>query len=96
VGGDAVQLNLPSARAQLAMPIARPSHPTLQRRRRRPVLRVFVVTIVFVITAGAVGVAQPSLLEPLCDDYEWLGADTAAAARDYAWTAHDWIYDLLH
>ena len=78
------------------MPIARPSHPTLQRRRRRPVLRVFVVTIVFVITAGAVGVAQPSLLDPLCDDYEWFGADTAAAARDYAWTAHDWIYDLLH
>ncbi len=37
--------------------------------------------------AAAVAVAEPTLLDPLIEDYEWDGAPYAAMARDYAWQA---------
>jgi hypothetical protein len=40
------------------------------------------------MTAASVAIVEPTLLDPLIEDYEWDGAPYAATARDYAWDAH--------
>jgi hypothetical protein len=39
------------------------------------------------MTAAAVAVVEPTLIDPLIDEYDWDGARYAATARDYAWEA---------
>lgn len=46
------------------------------------------------LAAGAV-VAFPAMLDPLCDDYEWFGNDTALVIRDYARDAHTAVVEFV-
>jgi hypothetical protein len=50
--------------------------------------RILGWTIATLLVAAAPAVVEPALLDPLCDDYEWDGAETAAIARDVAREAH--------
>ena len=54
--------------------------------RHRPSLVGTVIgwTIAMLLVAASPAVALPSLLDPVCDDYEWDGAEAAAIVRDYA------------
>jgi hypothetical protein len=72
--------------------IRRPIYPA---RRSRPLLRFVVgVLVTSVLATGAV-VAYPAMLDPLCDNYEWFGADSAHVVRQYARDAHAAIADFI-
>jgi hypothetical protein len=71
------------------------SHPPFPRRRKRIWLRVVVVMFVMSILAAGAVVAFPSLLDPLCDDYEWIGGDIAVTLREQAQLAHDAVINFL-
>jgi hypothetical protein len=80
-------------RAPLAYsPISMPRYPAKRSRwLRRVVLGLFVTSAL----ASVASIAHPALLDPMCDDYEWFGADAASAAREQAQLAHDTICDWL-
>lgn len=66
--------------------VVRRDETTLPILRQRPSLLGAVLgwTIATLLVAAAPAVVEPSLLDPLCDDYEWDGAEAAAIVRDYA------------
>jgi hypothetical protein len=45
-------------------------------------------TVATLVLAVAPVIVEPTLLDPLCDDYEWAGAQYAVIAREIAWDAH--------
>jgi hypothetical protein len=71
------------------------SRPQFPRYRRRWGLRIFVATFMLGLGSTAAVVAHPAMLDPLCDDYEWFGAETTAVLRDHAVNAHDTIADFI-
>lgn len=80
-------------RAPLAYsPISMPRYPA---KRSRWLRRVVIGLLLTSALASVAAIAYPSLLDPMCDDYEWFGADAASAARGQAQLAHDTICDWL-
>ncbi len=66
--------------------VVRRGDTTMPIFRQRPSLLRTVIgwTIATLLVAASPAVVEPSLLDPLCDDYEWDGAEAAAIVRDYA------------
>lgn len=58
-----------------------------ERRSRKLARFVMSLLVIGVLAAGA-AIAYPALLDPLCDDYEWFGADAAHVVRQHARAAH--------
>jgi len=80
------------ARADLQRrPISLPRYP----KRSRKLLRFIIALFVFSTLSAGAAVAYPSLLDPLCDDYEWFGGDATQVVREYARDAHAAIYDFI-
>ena len=74
-------------------PFARPIYPAHRSNR---LLRGFVgLLLTTTLLAGAV-VAYPALLDPLCDDYIWFGADATTIVRDHAREANTVLADLIY
>lgn len=65
-----------------------------ERRSRKLVRFVMGLLVVGVLAAGA-AIAYPALLDPLCDDYEWFGADAAQVVRQHARAAHAVIAQFI-
>ena len=77
-------------------PSRRPvSLPTYPARRPRKLLRFCVGLFVTSLLASGVVVAYPAMLDPLCDDYEWFGAEATHVVREHARNAHDAIAGLV-
>jgi hypothetical protein len=72
------------------------SHPAYPRRRPRKLLRFFVVLFMLGVASTSAVVAYPAMLDPLCDDYEWVGAETATVVREHARNTHEAIADFIH
>lgn len=70
--------------------VASRSETTMPIYRQRPSLLRTVMgwTIATLLVAASPAVVEPSLLDPLCDDYEWNGAEAAAIVRDYAYESN--------
>lgn len=64
------------------------------RRSRKLVRFVVGLFLTTAIAAGAV-VAYPAMLDPLCDDYEWFGADAAGVVREHARDAHSAVSEFI-
>ena len=79
--------------APIPATVRRPVYPVKQSR---PLLRVLAWVLVTTSLAACAAITNPMLLDPLCDDYEWFGADTAQVARQYARDAHDAIASFIH
>lgn len=58
--------------------------PVYPSHRGRTIARIIGVLVGTVVLASAVAIARPSLLDPLCDDLDWFGSNTAIAVRDHA------------
>jgi pSer/pThr/pTyr-binding forkhead associated (FHA) protein len=57
-------------------------------RRPRKLVRGLAAVFVTSLIAACFVIAVPSVLDPLCDDYEWFGAGAADVVRHYAREAH--------
>jgi hypothetical protein len=64
------------------------------RRRSRTLLYCLVGLLVTSVIAVCVVIAVPPVLDPLCDDYEWFGADAASEIRQRAREIRAAIADL--
>jgi pSer/pThr/pTyr-binding forkhead associated (FHA) protein len=64
-------------------------------RRSRMFLRCIVALFVTSVIAACVVVAFPPVLDPLCDDYEWFGAEAAGVVRQLAYDARSTIAELM-
>lgn len=62
-----------------------PVYPT---HRVRTLLRIVGGLVATATFASAIVIAQPSLLDPLCDEIEWFGSGTAVDLRERAWDAN--------
>jgi hypothetical protein len=72
--------------------IRRPIYP---HRRSRTLGRILIGLFVALTLASGTIIAVPSVIDPLCDDYEWFGAEAANVVRHYACDAHNAIYELV-
>ena len=72
---------------------ARPVYPA---RRGRKLLRGFVGLLLKTTLVAGTVVAYPALIDPLCDDYVWFGADAAAVIREHAREANVVLADLIY
>jgi hypothetical protein len=72
--------------------IRRPIYP---HRRSRTLGRILIGLFVALTLASGTIIAVPSVIDPLCDDYEWFGAEAANVVRHYACDAHNSIYELV-
>jgi hypothetical protein len=72
--------------------VSRPQYPV--RRSRKLLWFVLALFMTSALAVGAV-VAYPALLNPLCDDYEWFGADAARDVRQRARDTHAAIADFV-
>ncbi len=70
-------------------------HPVYPQRRSRPLRRVLAILFATVTLATGIIVAAPSLLDPLCDDYEWFGAEATTVVRQHASDAHAAIAEII-
>ncbi|HEY5928151.1 MAG TPA: hypothetical protein VIV11_40970 [Kofleriaceae bacterium] len=72
--------------------VSRPRYPA---RRPRKLLRFCVGLFVTSVLATGAIVAYPAMLNPLCDDYEWFGADATHVVRAHARDAHAAIAGVI-
>jgi hypothetical protein len=72
---------------------ARPVYPA---RRGRKLLRGFAALLLTTTLVAGTVVAYPALIDPLCDDYVWFGADAAAVIREHAREANVVLADLIY
>lgn len=80
----------------ISVPVPAPvRRPIYRRRRSRLLTRIVIGTIVTLTLASGTIIAFPSLLDPLCDDYEWFGTEAASVVRHHACDAHNAIYELV-
>lgn len=69
--------------------------PVYPERRARWLLRIVLGMFVASLLAAGAVVAYPALLDPLCDDYEWFGAEASQVVREHAQNARAWIVELI-
>jgi hypothetical protein len=98
------QWTVAPSHAPTVEPVAQPASRDPRRAVSRPIYPVrrsrkllwFALTLFFTtgIAVGAV-VAYPPMLDPMCDDYEWFGADAARDLRQRAHDTHAAIADFI-
>jgi hypothetical protein len=70
--------------------------PVYPARRGRWLVRIVVGLFITSALAAGTVVAHPAIIDPLCDDYVWFGADAAHVIRDQASAANAAITQLAH
>jgi hypothetical protein len=83
-------VSVPAVQAQRGV-----SLPLYPARRGRKLVRFVLALFLVSVVAGGTIVAHPALLDLACDDYEWVGAETAQVVRERAYEVHYTIGDFI-